>query len=158
MGRNSKWIDVQPGDSAEQVARRALRGRLERMWHYLERAAQESQAETENVHQLRVFARRASATLEIFSSWLPKRRGKWMRKQVTRVRRAAGDARDFDVLLMRWQQETHRLPAAQKEVLLAQLKERRRAAQHPIEEVQEKLSRKDIKKSIQSWRPDYWRV
>ena len=76
MGRNSKWIEGQPDDPIEKAARRALAARLERMWHYLERAVREPKSETENVHQLRVFTRRAASALEIFEAWLPERRGR----------------------------------------------------------------------------------
>ena len=94
MGRNSKWIEGRPDDSARQIARRAIEGRLERMWHYLELAVRAPRDETENVHQLRVFSRRATAAMDIFAAWLPRRRGQSMRKRLKSVRRAAGAARD----------------------------------------------------------------
>jgi hypothetical protein len=69
MGRNSKWIESQPEDSAELVARRALGARLGRLWHYLERSVlHDSSGDTENVHQLRVFTRRTAAAMEIFAN------------------------------------------------------------------------------------------
>ena len=92
MGRNSKWIDASPDDCTQRIAARALESRLERIGHYLARAVSEPRSETENVHQLRVFARRTAAALEIFDAWLPQRRGRWVSKQVKRVRKAAGAA------------------------------------------------------------------
>jgi CHAD domain-containing protein len=142
MGRNSKWIEGQPDDSTEQVARRALAARLERMWHYLERAVREPKSEAENVHQLRVFARRAAAALEIFSAWLPSRRGQWMSKQVKRVRKAGGAARDLDVLRIRWSDRRERMSSGPAALLLEQVQHCRREAQRPIEEVYSKLVEK----------------
>ena len=73
MGRNTKWIEGQSDEPTEQVARRAIEARLERVCHYLELAVAEPKSETENVHQLRVFSRRTAAALEIFDVWLPPR-------------------------------------------------------------------------------------
>jgi CHAD domain-containing protein len=126
MGRNTKWIDSQPEDSAEEVARRALEARLERLWHFLELSVCQPPSETENVHQLRVFTRRSAAAMEIFADWLPRRRGRWMHKQLKRVRKAAGEARDLVVLRMRWADPAQELPSVQAALLLVQVKRRRR--------------------------------
>jgi CHAD domain-containing protein len=142
MGRNSKWIEGQPDDSVELVARRALGARLGRLWYYLERAVQGSASEAENVHQLRVFTRRTAAAMETFADWLPPRRGRWLRKQLKRVRKAAGEARDLDVLRIRWADDLANLPANQSALLLEQVKRRRRKAQWPIEDAYNKLAGK----------------
>ena len=139
MGRNGKWIDSQPDDAVQAIARRALKARLGQVWHYLELAVRESSCDTENVHQLRVFSRRAAAALEMFEAWLPPRRGRWIRKQVKRIRKAAGEGRDLDVLRMRWTAGGQPLPPDQAVVLLEQVQHRRRAAQRPIEAIYEKL-------------------
>ena len=82
MGSNSKWIQGRPDESSQRIARRAIKLRLARMKEYLKRAVTAPPRETENVHQLRVFSRRAAAALEIFAEWLPERRGRWVSKQV----------------------------------------------------------------------------
>jgi CHAD domain-containing protein len=142
MGRNSKWIDSQPGDSVQVVARRALSTRLGRLWHYLERSVHDSSEDAENVHQLRVFTRRTAVAMDTFEDWLPKRRGRWLRKQLKRLRKAAGDARDLDVLRIRWTKELESLPAGQSALLIEQVKRRRRKAQWPIEDAYHKLASK----------------
>jgi CHAD domain-containing protein len=142
MGRNSKWIESQPGDSVEVVARRALSTRLGRLWHYLERSVHDSSEDAENVHQLRVFTRRTAVAMDTFDDWLPKRRGRWLRKQLKRLRKAAGDARDLDVLRIRWTKELESLPAGQSALLLEQVKRRRRKAQWPIEDAYHRLASK----------------
>ncbi|REK19132.1 MAG: CHAD domain-containing protein [Planctomycetota bacterium] len=146
MGRNSKWIESDPDDSVEEVARRALESRLERLWYYVQTAVAEPPSETENVHQLRVFARRTAAAMENFSDWLPRRRGHWMRKQLKRLRKAAGEARDLDVLRIRWTETLASLPAPQSALLLEQVKRRRRKAQWPVEDIYHKLAGKDFEK------------
>src|SRR5262249_41512594 len=60
----------------------------------------EADKDPEYVHQLRVGTRRAGAAVEIFSVCLPEKVYKAARKQLKRLRRAAGEARDWDVFLM----------------------------------------------------------
>lgn len=151
MGRNTKWIEGHPDESAQEVASRALSARLERMWHYLDRADRQTQQDIEDVHQLRVFARRAAAAMEIFDAWLPPRRGRWMRKQVKRVRKAAGDARDLDVLVMRWTERSRIDPSDQTALLLDELADHRRWAQLPIGEIHEKLARKRFEHRVKKF-------
>ena len=142
MGSNSKWVDGKPDDSVRRVARRALSSRLERMWHYLELAVRAPRSETENVHQLRVFSRRAAAAMEIFEAWLPTRRGRSIRKKIKHVRKAAGAARDFDVLLLRWSQRLEQTPSPLGSLLLEEITRHRHEAQPPIRAVHEKLTKR----------------
>jgi CHAD domain-containing protein len=102
----------------------------------------EPQSDTEYVHQLRVFARRAAAAIEIFADFLPKKRRQKMEKQIRCVRKAAGEARDLDVLLMRWTDNMRRAPSSHTALLLEQIKRHRQQAQEPIEAVYKKLLRK----------------
>jgi CHAD domain-containing protein len=69
-----------------------------------------------------------------------------MRKQLKRVRKAAGDARDLDVLRLRWSDPDQHLPAAQAPLLLEQVKRRRRKAQWPIEDAYHKFLRKNFER------------
>ena len=50
------------------------------------------------MHQLRVATRRAAATVRIFDALLPQRRMRRLNKCLRKIRRAAGTARDLDVL------------------------------------------------------------
>ena len=140
MGLNTKWIDSRPDESATDVARRALKRRLARMSHYAELAVSEP-AETENVHQLRVFSRRAAAVMDIFEAWLPDKLGAWMQKKIRKVRKAAGQARDFDVLLTRWSEYTRHAPSSHHALLVEHIRRHRHDAQQPIEAVHKKLNR-----------------
>ncbi len=141
MARNTKWIESRPEETVGQIASRAIELRLQRMWIYLERSV-EQPSEIENVHQLRVFARRATAALDIFADWLPARAGKKLRKRVKRVRQAAGGARDLDVLDARLRSQPGATTAESMRLVLEQIAEHRRLAQQPIEEVFEQLGAK----------------
>src|SRR5207247_10117237 len=94
----TKWI---PGTRAKQpvakAARRALRLRLGEVCRMLPLAARHAHEDVEYVHQLRVASRRAVATVDVFWDLLPTKRRQWVRKQLKRVRRAAGEARDSDM-------------------------------------------------------------
>jgi CHAD domain-containing protein len=97
-----KWIQgVSPGDHTGDVARHTLQGRLGAVLHYLPLAAEKAEENIEYVHQLRVWTRRAVAALRLYKDWLPRRRLGWIEKQLKRIRRAANDARDCDVLIRR---------------------------------------------------------
>jgi CHAD domain-containing protein len=94
-------LDVPPDESTVDVAARTLHNRLHTVLHYLILAATEEDPDGEHVHQLRVWSRRAIAALDLYWDLMPRRRREWMRKQLKRIRRASGDARDCDVLVQR---------------------------------------------------------
>jgi CHAD domain-containing protein len=143
MVRKTKWIeDSASDDPVDEVGRRALAGRLDFVWHFLSRAAADDH-QPEDVHQLRVATRRAMAALEIFRALLPRRRARKMKKQLKRIRRAAGDARDLDVLAARLKkdQTCHEVDRSAKlQHFVSQL---RQHAQPAIEKLHAHLSAKD---------------
>jgi CHAD domain-containing protein len=99
MVPSSKWIDgICPDCSVEEAARRSLEARLGTVSHWLPRAAHLSDRDIEHVHRLRVSTRRAMAALKLYRDWLPAKHHRWMKKRLREIRRAAGDARDLDVL------------------------------------------------------------
>ena len=143
MVRKGKWIaDASPDEPFQDVARRALDARLDLVGHYLPRAA-DAADETENVHQLRVATRRAMAAMQIFDALLAPRRAGWMNKQLKRIRQAAGNARDLDVLAERLRRQDTQGSASYKE-LLKRVDRRRVEAQEPIEKIRRKLRDKDF--------------
>ncbi|MEI7781734.1 MAG: CHAD domain-containing protein [Planctomycetota bacterium] len=155
MARSSntpgKWTVVD-GERmpARHVAMRTLRQRLDEVWAWLPKAGSERQRDPESVHQLRVATRRALAALEAFRDLLPEKQVAWFEKQLRRIRRAASDARDLDVL-------TDRLAAtAQPEAtgpqprtgkararLVAMLSKQRESSRQPIRDRHEKLRERD---------------
>ncbi|HZT81400.1 MAG TPA: CHAD domain-containing protein [Gemmataceae bacterium] len=98
---DGKWIpDLHPTTPLVDAARHVLTVRLDTVRHYLPLAVQKADEDTEHVHQLRVGTRRAAAALRIFGDCLPDKARKAARKQLRAVRRAAGEARDWDVFLL----------------------------------------------------------
>ncbi|MCI0461572.1 MAG: CHAD domain-containing protein, partial [Gemmataceae bacterium] len=128
--RVEKWVPgVSPQTRTSAAAVAALRTRLEAVQHYLPLAAGKADEDPEYVHELRVWTRRAAEALDVFADLLPHRRAAWLSKQLKRLRRAANEARDLDVLAQRLEAKD-RGPGAAR--LLEQLRERRAEAQRPL--------------------------
>jgi CHAD domain-containing protein len=103
---DGKWIsDLTATTPLVDAARRVLTARLEVVHDYLGRALREPEKDPEYVHQLRVGTRRAGAAIEIFAQCLSTKVYKTTRKKLKQIRRAAGEARDWDVFLGALQQE-----------------------------------------------------
>ncbi|HVL11230.1 MAG TPA: CHAD domain-containing protein [Gemmata sp.] len=98
---DGKWV---PGLTAEtpvaEAAAAVLAARLEVVRHYLPLAAEKPYEDAEYVHQLRVGTRRAGAALRVFRDCLPRKQHKATKLYLRALRRAAGDARDWDVFLL----------------------------------------------------------
>jgi CHAD domain-containing protein len=98
---DGKWIaELKADTSLADAARRALRARLHVVRDCLPLVAAEPPRDPEHVHQLRVATRRAAAALRIFATCLPQWAAKRVRRRLRRLRRAAGDARDWDVFAL----------------------------------------------------------
>lgn len=150
MARTSKWVEVTSGSqSAAKVARRALADRLQLVWRYLRRSTEGAPSDLENVHQLRVSTRRTVAVLNTFAEWLPAKRQRWMQRQLKRIRKTAGAARDLDVMLARFTPLSHDEPElGPYHALVHRLQVRRKRAQDPIDALYEKLQRKNFPRRV----------
>jgi CHAD domain-containing protein len=136
-----KWITgLRPDVSIVEAAQRTLWLRLHAVARLLAPAAERAHEDVEHVHRLRVATRRAGSALRLYEALLPKRRGRWFRRQLKRLRRAASEARDCDVLLMRLQDIAAPVRLRQT---LRWLRRRRQAAQLPLVKAYERLSRGD---------------
>jgi CHAD domain-containing protein len=97
---DGKWIEgLTPGMPVADAARIVLDARFAVVRHYLPLAVEKAQEDVEYVHQLRVGTRRAAAALRVFEDALPRKLLKATKRTLRRIRRAAGDARDWDVFL-----------------------------------------------------------
>jgi CHAD domain-containing protein len=97
---DGKWIpDLAPTTSLADAARHVLTVRLDVVRHHLPLALRKADQDIEHVHQLRVGTRRAGAALRIFSLCLPQKVYDASRRQLRKLRRAAGAARDWDVFI-----------------------------------------------------------
>jgi CHAD domain-containing protein/uncharacterized protein Yka (UPF0111/DUF47 family) len=135
-----KWVDgTTPEDQTRDAAVSALRSRLGAVIHWLHQAACNAEQDVEDVHQLRVWSRRATAALRLYGELLPRRRAAWTRKQLKRVRRAANDARDCDVLAGRLAKHSDR----GRRRWLEAVREDRAKAQNAVVAVYKRLSHDD---------------
>jgi len=125
-----RWIlDVPKGARVHAVAERTIRLRLDAVLYYLPLAAHHCEEDIEYVHQLRVATRRAVAAIELYRALIPKKPRRRLCQQLKRIRRAAGTARDCDVLIARQQQLD---VSSHRENLLEALRGKRTEAQQPL--------------------------
>jgi CHAD domain-containing protein len=133
---DGKWIDGLKAETpVPDAARHVLTVRLDVVRRALPLALHRADEDPEHVHQLRVGTRRANAALRIFDFCLPEEAARSARRTLRTIRRAAGEARDWDVfhdLLSEWspKQRTARRPGA--DFLFGYMKAQRDAAQQHL--------------------------
>ncbi len=142
MARFDKWLtDLGPDAPLPRAARKAIASRLRAVEHFLQEGAQVSgddASDAEAVHQLRIWTRRAAASLRLFEPVLPRRRCKRLKRTLQRIRRTAGEARDCDVLAERL--ESGLLPGLAHTAV--HLRSQRKAAERQLAKLHKKLVRK----------------
>lgn len=117
-------------DAAEAIWTVRFRAVLD-LWQ----PAIEASTDPEPVHQLRVATRRASASLRTFGDLLPPTKVTQLRRHLKKTRRAAGDARDWDVLALRlfhWAETRSSAEQAGLDLLAGLALDRRRKAQNAL--------------------------
>ncbi|MEX1223007.1 MAG: CHAD domain-containing protein [Pirellulales bacterium] len=136
MNEHSKWADeVSPTDRVAKAAERILRARLIAVEDYLRRAGSGKQPNEEDVHQCRVWTRRSIAAVEFFSPLIRRKDTKWLLKQLKKIRKSAGEARDDDVLLLRLADAG----VDPQSGVYRRVKKHRRRAQRPLRATHSKL-------------------
>jgi CHAD domain-containing protein len=139
MASSGKWIDgLGPETAVADAARRSLETRLAVIAHALPLAAHLAEHDIEHVHRLRVATRRAAAALKLYRDWLPQKTRRWFKKRLRKIRRAASEARDLDVLIQRLQRD-----GAQVEPIVRFLAEKRRAVQPDMIKLADDMRRDD---------------
>jgi CHAD domain-containing protein len=132
-----KWIsNLTAATPLVDAARRVLSVRLQVVGDYLPLALQHWRDDPEYVHQLRVGTRRAGAALAIFAGCLAHKAHDKTRKQLRRLRRAAGAARDWDVFALALAEREVRTTAGQRpglDFLIGYSEGQRVAAQEALE-------------------------
>jgi CHAD domain-containing protein len=140
MARLSKWIDSIPaGARVSDAARISLEARLATVAYWLPLAARQIDDDIEKVHQLRVATRRAIAALKLYRDWLPADGYRWLSERLKKIRRAAGAARDLDVLAEWMRIELN----GQSGSILAMVADERAAAQPKIMAVADKCEQEN---------------
>ena len=144
MKRSVGWAVTDSGRViVSRVAARNLRKRLVVVWSEL-RAACRPRHEPERIHQVRVACRRTLAAFEAFRELVPPKQGKWFEKRLRKIRRAAGETRDLDVLIGRLAEERLDAQAERaKRRLLVMLGQRRDESRQPLREVLQRLEAVD---------------
>lgn len=138
MVRIGKWVEgSQPNQPVSQLAKQALAARLEMVASYLPMAAQKADEDTEYVHQLRVATRRAVAAIQAFGDLLPVKRTKKMNKHLRDIRRAAGDARNLDVLVDQLLKQRQIDSDSRRDQLVHWIRHCRQRAQGPLKKIAE---------------------
>ena len=148
-------------EPVSSLAERIVGRRLERVVRLFPKAAKHPERDVEYVHGLRVAIRRATAALQMFSSCLPRSEYREVRSQLRRIRRAAGPARDLDVL----EERLSRLAIAggatvQLGSAIDQVRRRRKKAGKPLLRIYKKTRKRDFKGLVRSlpkqvaWRGD----
>jgi CHAD domain-containing protein len=98
---DGKWIQgLSPEMRVADAARVILAARFEVVRRTLPPAVEHPDDDPEHVHQLRVATRRAGAAVRVFAGCLPKKHRNAAKRYLRAIRRAAGDARDWDVFLV----------------------------------------------------------
>lgn len=138
LGRKNKKWSSDAATGASEMLREALRVRLDAVWRCLASAA--GRRDGESVHQLRVATRRAASILRAFPEVMPPRRAERLRWRLRRIRRAAGAARDCDVLIERLSQSSSDRQAA--DLLMHRIRAQRREAQAALKRVYRRMKKK----------------
>ncbi|MGF1580339.1 MAG: CHAD domain-containing protein [Gemmataceae bacterium] len=97
---NPKWIaKLTATTPLRKAATLALTNRFQTVLDYLPLAVEHPEEDIEHVHQLRVGTRRAEAAVNLFACCLASKNRKTISRELRRIRRTAGAARDWDVFL-----------------------------------------------------------
>ena len=126
-----------------------LSQRLQRM---LSHSAGVREGDHEAVHQMRVWARRTRAALEIFRSCLSGKEFAEIEREIKLMADALGEARDLDVMIESLTKRSEALPEEQQAGVVSfvhQLKHRRTACQTAVEKAVDRLDRHDLAARVQ---------
>lgn len=98
---DGKWIDgLTPAMTVAAAARLVFAARMSVVREKLPAAVERASEDVEHVHQLRVGTRRAGAALKLLGDCLPGKVCQAAKKSLRTLRRAAGEARDWDVFIL----------------------------------------------------------
>jgi CHAD domain-containing protein len=135
-----KWIKrLRRNATLDVVARHTLALRLRTVRKFLRRASRRPDQDVEDVHQLRVATRRATAALELYKSLLSKKQFRWWKRRLQAIRRAAAAARDVDVQLAYFREKP---PSAARQAILERLRVERLQGQPAIDDIARQMFRK----------------
>lgn len=109
---DGKWIEgLKASTPLAAAARKVLAVRLGAVRDRLRPALTKADEDVEHVHQLRVATRRARAAIDLFENALPGKVHRKARKTLRKIRRGAGEARDWDVFVDELEGQLQSAPA-----------------------------------------------
>lgn len=92
-----KWqVIPEEGPTADSV-RETLQAYLDEAWRRYRRALRKGMEDAEHAHQARVWARRATAAIDLYRDWVPGRNRRRMLESLRALRLAADRARGADI-------------------------------------------------------------
>jgi CHAD domain-containing protein len=139
MTRLEKWLTgVSLDDPVDRVARQALTSRLQAVSRFLDEAIGGAD-ESEAIHQLRIWTRRAAAAIRLFAPAIPRSKQKRIKKWLKNIRRQAGEVRDCDVHLARLETAQQRPPKS----IVKALKKQRRRSRRELKALRRRFQRND---------------
>jgi CHAD domain-containing protein len=140
ISSSNKWgKGLSPSQPTYEVAQCVLKTRLTTVWQWLPLAAEKSDENVEYVHQLRIATRRAVEALRVFSNLIPEKTYQDMRMRLRKIRLAADEARDWDILANLFLQGVADLGGGIGKKVLEQIRVRRQGAQQPIVTIYKEL-------------------
>lgn len=103
-----------PSTPASKAAYGLLKRHLKELRKQAKQAKKRGRSEDEPVHQLRICTRRADAVLRTFEGLIRPKFARRLRRKLGRLRRAAGEKRDLDVLLAGMRRQRGQLPPEER--------------------------------------------
>lgn len=143
MGSGKSKSKLGPETPVIEAARLSMRKRLRALERAIPRAHDCEPGDDRPIHQLRVATRRAGATLRSFSDLIPAEHAKPIKKQLRKIRRAAGPARIADVHTLQfraWYRDANAVLRPAIAYILGRLREERAAEQIAIRTVTTELT------------------
>lgn len=138
------WISNLKADlPLNEAAETAFAARSKAIRKFLPLALEHSSDNVEYIHQLRVGTRRAGAVVSEFKEYWPEKLHLRLEKSLKRLRRAAGAARDWDVMKEALQERRGSVSETEWpgiDYLLAYAQGERETAQRNLEQVSRKVS------------------
>ncbi|MFG0288284.1 MAG: CHAD domain-containing protein [Rhodopirellula sp. JB044] len=133
MSKAKKFsVTYESSSPVTAAAKESLKQRLKAAWRYAPKAAKRANEDIEYVHQLRVSVRRANAAIELYASLLSRKQRRLVNKQLRALRKAAGQARDLDILQLRLLKLDPQSSSKEFGALLDFVKSQRKRAQREI--------------------------
>jgi len=94
---SGKWQVIPAGGPTADSVRETLQAYLDEAWRRYRRAMRKGLEDAEHAHQARVWARRATAAIDLYRDWVPGRTRRRMREGLQALRLAADNARGADI-------------------------------------------------------------